>query len=80
MVQTTWLLVQVYATETKPRGKYTTLDTLTLAKQQLNVPICAIGGLTVENSQPVIDAGADLCAVISDILGRPMHTVAQRVA
>jgi len=69
----------VYATETKPEASRLTLDTLTQAKQQLNVPICAIGGLTVENSQPVIDAGADLCAVISDILGRPMHTVAQRV-
>ena len=69
----------VYATETKPEASTLTLDTLTQAKQQLNVPICAIGGLTVENSQPVIDAGADLCAVISDILGRPMHTVAQRV-
>ena len=69
----------VYATETKPEASTLTLDTLTLAKQQLNVPICAIGGLTVENSQSVIEAGADLCAVISDILGRPMHTVAQRV-
>ena len=69
----------VYATETKPEASTITLDTLTLAKQQLNVPICAIGGLTVENSQSVIEAGADLCAVISDILGRPMHTVAQRV-
>lgn len=69
----------VYATETKPEASTITLDTLTLAKQQLNVPICAIGGLTVENSQSVIEAGADLCAVISDILRRPMHTVAQRV-
>ncbi len=69
----------VYATETKPEASTLTLDTLTLAKQQLNVPICAIGGLTVENSQSVIEAGADLCAVISDILRRPMHTVAQRV-
>ncbi len=69
----------VYATETKPEASTLTLDTLTLAKQQLNVPICAIGGLTVENSQSVIEAGADLCAVISDILRRPMHTVAQRI-
>ena len=43
------------------------------------MPICVIGGLTVENSQPVIDAGVDLCAVVSDVLGRPMHTVAQRI-
>ena len=50
-----------------------------LAKQKLNVPICAIGGLTVENSKIVIESGADYCAVISDILGRPMHTIPERL-
>ena len=50
-----------------------------LAKAKFNVPICAIGGLTVENSAPVIEAGADLCAVISDVLGRSMSIVGQRV-
>src|SRR5690606_19081014 len=69
----------IYATDTKPEAGNIGLETLKLAKEKLNVPICAIGGLTVENGQQVIDAGADLCAVISDILGRPMHTVAQRV-
>ena len=69
----------IYATDTKPEAGNIGLETLKQAKAKLNVPICAIGGLTVENGQQVIDAGADLCAVISDILGRPMHTVAQRV-
>lgn len=69
----------IYATETKPEAGNIGLDTLKLAKQKLNVPICAIGGLTVENGKEVIVAGADLCAVISDVLGGPMHTVAQRV-
>ncbi len=69
----------IYATDSKPEAGNIGLETLKLAKQQLNVPICAIGGLTVENAQEVIAAGADACAVISDILGRPMHTVAQRV-
>ena len=69
----------IYATETKPEAGNIGLDTLKLAKQKLNVPICAIGGLTVENGAEVIAAGADLCAVISDVLGRPMSTVGQRV-
>ncbi|WP_168391051.1 thiamine phosphate synthase [Acinetobacter indicus] len=69
----------IFATDTKPEAGNIGLETLKQAKAKLNVPICAIGGLTVENGQQVIDAGADLCAVISDILGRPMHTVAQRV-
>jgi thiamine-phosphate pyrophosphorylase len=49
------------------------------AKAKLNVPICAIGGLTVENSGEVIEACADLCAVISDILGLSMSAIPDRI-
>lgn len=69
----------IYATDTKPEAGNIGLETLKLAKEKLNVPICAIGGLTVENSGVVIEAGADLCAVISDVLGGSMSAVAQRV-
>ena len=69
----------IFATETKPEAGHIGLETLKLAKAKFNVPICAIGGLTVENSAPVIEAGADLCAVISDVLGRSMSIVGQRV-
>ena len=69
----------IFATDTKPEAGNIGLETLKLAKQKLNVPICAIGGLTVENSKEVIEAGADLCAVISDVLDRSMSTVGQRV-
>ncbi|WP_353140801.1 thiamine phosphate synthase [Acinetobacter pragensis] len=69
----------IYATETKPEAGDIGLETLKQAKAKFNVPICAIGGLTVENSGAVIDAGADLCAVISDILGRSMSGVNARI-
>lgn len=69
----------IYATDTKLEAGNIGLETLKQAKSKLNVPICAIGGLTVENSKEVIEAGADLCAVISDVLGRSMSTVGQRV-
>ena len=69
----------IFATETKPEAGHIGLETLKQAKAKLNVHICAIGGLTVENSAEVIAAGADLCAVISDVLGRSMSTVGQRV-
>ncbi|MFC6052229.1 thiamine phosphate synthase [Acinetobacter sp. Ac_877] len=69
----------IYATDTKPEAGNIGLETLKQAKAKLNVPICAIGGLTVENGAEVIAAGADLCAVISDVLGRSMSTVGQRV-
>lgn len=69
----------IYATDTKPEAGNIGLQTLKQAKVKLNVPICAIGGLTVENSDVVITAGADLCAVISDILGRPMNHIPERL-
>lgn len=68
----------IYATDTKPEAGNIGLKTLKQAKATLNVPICAIGGLTVENSDVVIEAGADLCAVISDILGRSLSGVSVR--
>ena len=69
----------VYATATKPEAGNVGIEVIAQAKQKFAVPICAIGGLTVENSKEVIGAGADLCAVISDVLGRSMSTVGQRV-
>ena len=69
----------IYATQTKPEAGHIGLETLKSAKEKLNVPICAIGGLTAENSSQVIEAGADLCAVISDVLGRPMNAIPERL-
>ncbi|MFC1397254.1 thiamine phosphate synthase [Acinetobacter lactucae] len=69
----------VYATSTKPEAGNVGIEVIKQAAAQYDVPICAIGGLTVENSKPVIDAGADLCAVISDILGRSTAEIPARV-
>lgn len=69
----------IYATSTKPEAGNTGIEVLRQARAQFSVPICAIGGLTVENAAAVIDAGADLCAVVSDILGLDVEHVAERV-
>ena len=69
----------IYATDSKPEAGNIGLETLKLAQEQLSVPLCAIGGLTVENSKVVIESGADYCAVISDILGLPMHAIPERL-
>ena len=69
----------IYATDSKPEAGNIGLETLKLAKEKLNVPLCALGGLTVENSSEVIASGADYCAVISDILGLPMHAIPERL-
>lgn len=69
----------VYATSTKPEAGNVGIEVIKQAAAQYDLPICAIGGLTVEKSKPVIEAGADLCAVISDILGRSTAEIPARV-
>ncbi|MGZ7881236.1 thiamine phosphate synthase [Acinetobacter soli] len=69
----------IYATSTKPEAGNVGIEVIRQARQQFDVPICAIGGLTVENVQVVIEQGADLCAVISDILGRPVEDIPARI-
>ena len=54
-----------YPSSTKPDARPCQLGLLTQAKAQLHVPIVAIGGITLDNARPLIDAGADALAVIS---------------
>ena len=44
---------------------------LSLFAESLGVPLCAIGGITLQNAPEVIAAGADLVAVISDLFEAP---------
>lgn len=69
----------IYGSTTKPEAVHAGLDIIQQARQQFTVPICAIGGLTVKNSRVVVDAGADLCAVVSDILGQDVEHIVERV-
>ncbi|MCA1938100.1 MAG: thiamine phosphate synthase, partial [Dechloromonas sp.] len=41
------------------------------ASAELDAPVCAIGGITVANAAPLIDAGVDLLAVITDLFSAP---------
>jgi thiamine-phosphate pyrophosphorylase len=54
----------VFPSSTKPDAVRAPLS---LFRSQLGVPLCAIGGITVENAPELISAGADLLAVISDL-------------
>ena len=55
-----------FSSSTKPNAPAADLATLRSARQLLDVPISAIGGITPHNAPPLIDAGADLvCAVAS---------------
>ena len=44
---------------------------LTLFGNELGVPLCAIGGITLENAPVLVAAGASLLAVISDLFEAP---------
>jgi thiamine-phosphate pyrophosphorylase len=67
-----------YPSSTKPLAQAAALHTLTQAKQLFNLPIVAIGGITLDNAAPVFAAGADYVAVISDIFALPVEKISQR--
>lgn len=54
-----------FPSPTKPQARRAGLDLLSTGKAVAGRPVCAIGGITVENSLPLIKAGADMVAVIS---------------
>lgn len=59
----------VYPSTTKPNASRASLELLAAARAELGVPIAAIGGITIATAGAVIDAGADLVAVIGDLFG-----------
>lgn len=61
----------VYPSPTKREAPPATVDLFFQAKSRLTASTCAIGGITVENAPPLIAAGADLLAVISDLFAAP---------
>ena len=56
-----------FSSGVKPEAVVATLELLRQARQELNVPIVAIGGITVQNGAQLIEAGADALAVISAV-------------
>lgn len=60
-----------YPSPTKPQAARATINLLQQAARTLQVPIVAIGGITVDNAKPLIDAGADAVAVISALFDAP---------
>lgn len=59
-----------FASRTKPGDIFAGEALLRKAKQELDVPIVAIGGITAANAAPLITAGADGVAVIHGVFGQ----------
>ena len=53
-----------FPSRTKPGASLAPLSLLQQAKAQLDVPVVAIGGISVDNAASVVAAGADLVAVV----------------
>ncbi|MEY4768269.1 MAG: hypothetical protein RL637_908 [Pseudomonadota bacterium] len=56
-----------FSSESKPLATPANIETLIQAKKQLTIPIVAIGGILPENATALLNAGADLIAVIHGI-------------
>ena len=61
----------VHPSPTKPNARRATVDLFFRAKSALTANTCAIGGITLDNGPPLIAAGADLLAVITDLFSAP---------
>lgn len=70
-----------YPSRSKPDASTASLDTLKLARQEFDLPLVAIGGITPDNGATLIGAGADLLAVIHGVFGQPdIEAAARRYA
>ncbi|WP_017940794.1 MULTISPECIES: thiamine phosphate synthase [unclassified Thioalkalivibrio] len=71
----------VFPSPTKPDAVRAELDLFREARAKLELPICAIGGITPENASDVVAAGADMVAVIQGVSAAPdPEAAAHRIA
>jgi len=56
-----------YPSRIKKYPVTTPFDIVTQAKKELALPCAVIGGMTVENSKPLVASGADMVAAISSV-------------
>ncbi len=69
----------VFETRTKDAGKPRGLDNLRRIKQNVGVPVVAIGGINIDNIGSVFQAGADAAAVASAICSGDVSANAARL-
>jgi thiamine-phosphate pyrophosphorylase len=67
----------VFNSPTKPAAVRADLSLFKEARK-LGVPLCAIGGITLDNAPQLVAAGADLLAVITDLFDAPDITARAR--
>ncbi len=70
-----------YPSISKPTAPPASIDVLKSAAEQLNIPICAIGGINQDNAEILIKQGADMLAVTYSVLGaKKVSQAAQQIS
>ncbi|MDX1253315.1 MAG: thiamine phosphate synthase [Gammaproteobacteria bacterium] len=67
-----------FGSHTKPNAVRAGVELLHQARQRLDIPVAAIGGITAENGAALIEASADMLAVIHGVFGQTDITGAAR--
>lgn len=67
-----------FPSQSKPLASPAHLDTLRQAKSRLHIPIVAIGGILSENGALLLEAGADVLAVIGGVFDHDPEGSARR--
>jgi thiamine-phosphate pyrophosphorylase len=57
----------IYSSRTKPEAQLAPIELLAEARRRFDLPVAAIGGITIHNAADVVTAGADMVAVVSDL-------------
>jgi thiamine-phosphate pyrophosphorylase len=68
----------LFATPTKPEAVVIGLQGLQAVMAAVDIPVVAIGGITIESVRPVLKTGVRYCAVISGINDTPDPAAALR--
>lgn len=68
----------VFPSPTKPDAPHAPLTLIEQARAQLNIPVCAIGGIDQRNIQEIAASGAHLFAVITALLAADDITAAAK--
>ena len=58
-----------YCSTTKPGAPSCSIEFLKEARQSINIPIVAIGGITLKNAPAIIAEGADMIAMVHGVFG-----------
>lgn len=68
----------MFSSATKPEATRAEIATVESARGRIHLPIVAIGGITPENGASLLDAGADLLAVVRGVFGHDDPTECAR--